>query len=85
MNISRRNLVLRGLVGISSGILCEISDTATGAQTVKGKENDKFFKLHPVGEVKRHRKSTNLQISARYQDALKGLDGLFTHPCVVLV
>jgi len=45
---------------------------------VNEKESITFFKLYPVGEIKRQRGSLKLQIFDRYRDALKGLDG-FSH------
>lgn len=37
-----------------------------------------FFKLYPVGKVKKQHGSAKLQIFNKYRDALKGLDG-FSH------
>ena len=81
MNISRRNLVFTGLATISCGALDKASDTTMGAEIVNEKENETFFKLYPVGEVKRQSGSTKLRIFNRYRDALKGLDG-FSHVLV---
>ena len=78
MNISRRDLVFRGLATISCGGFDKSSDTTMGAETVNEKESITFFKLYPVGEIKRQRGSLKLQIFDRYRDALKGLDG-FSH------
>jgi len=82
MNISRRNLVFRGLATISCGAFYKASDTTVGAEAVNAKENETFFKLYPVGEVKMQRGSTELRIFDRYRDALKGLDG-FSHLLVL--
>jgi len=82
MNISRRNLVVRGLATISCGVFYKLSDTTEGAETVNKKENETFFKLYPVGEVKRQRGTTKLRIFERYRNALKGLDG-FSHVFVL--
>ena len=82
MNTSRRNLVFRGLATISCGAFYKTSDIAMGAKTVNAKNNETFFKLYPVGEVKRQRGSTELRIFDRYRDALKGLDG-FSHVLVL--
>jgi len=82
MNITRRNLVFRGLATIGCGAFCQVSNTALGAETVNEKENKTFFKLYPVGEVKRQRGTITLQIFNRYRDALKGLDG-FSHVFVL--
>jgi tRNA-Thr(GGU) m(6)t(6)A37 methyltransferase TsaA len=46
------------------------------------KENEMFFKLYPVGEVKRQRGTTRLRIFDRYRHALKGLEG-FSHVLVL--
>ena len=46
------------------------------------KENKTFFKLYPVGEVRRQRGITKLRIFDRYRDALRGLDG-FSHVLVL--
>jgi tRNA-Thr(GGU) m(6)t(6)A37 methyltransferase TsaA len=53
-----------------------------GVETVNEKENETFFKLYPVGEVKRQSGSAKLRIFNRYRDALKGLDG-FSHVLVL--
>ena len=82
MNISRRNLVFRGLATISCGAFYKASDTTVGAKTVNAKNNETFFKLYPVGKVKRQRGSTELRIFDRYRDALKGLDS-FSHAIVL--
>jgi tRNA-Thr(GGU) m(6)t(6)A37 methyltransferase TsaA len=82
MKISRRNLVFRGLATISYGAFCQASDTTLGAEIVNKKENKTFFKLYPVGEVKRQPGSTTLQIFDGYRGALKGLDG-FSHVFVL--
>jgi tRNA-Thr(GGU) m(6)t(6)A37 methyltransferase TsaA len=82
MRISRRNFVSRGLASISCGAFCKPGDVTVAAQTVHEKENETFFKLYPVGEVKRQRGSTKLQIFDRYCDALKGLDD-FSHVFVL--
>jgi len=82
MNISRRNLFFRGLATIGCGAFYKASDTTVGAETVNTKNNETFFKLYPVGEVKRQRESTELCIFDRYRDALKGLDG-FSHLLVL--
>ncbi|MFZ2147514.1 MAG: tRNA (N6-threonylcarbamoyladenosine(37)-N6)-methyltransferase TrmO [Sedimentisphaerales bacterium] len=82
MNISRRNLVFRGLATISCGAFYKVSDITLGVETVNKKENETFFKLYPVGEVKRQRGSTKLQIFDRYCEALKGLDD-FSHVLVL--
>jgi len=82
MNISRRNLLFRGLAAISCGSLYKVSDTTLGEETMNEKENETFFKLYPVGEVKRQRGSTKLEIFGKYRDALKGLDG-FSHVLVL--
>ena len=82
MNISRRNLFFGGLATISCGAFYKASDNTVGAETVNTKNNETFFKLYPVGEVKRQRGSTELRIFERYRDALKGLDG-FSHMLVL--
>jgi len=83
MNITRRNLVFRGLATISCGAFCQISDTTFGAEAVnEKKKNETFFKLYPVGEVKRQRGSIELRIFDRCRDALKGLDD-FSHVFVL--
>ena len=82
MKISRRNLVFRGLATISCGAFYKASDTTLGAETVNEKENKTFFKLYPVGEVKRQHGSIKLRIFDRFRDALKGLDG-FSHVFVL--
>ena len=82
MNTSRRNLVFRGLATISCGAFYKASDTAVGAETVNAKNNETFFKLYPVGEVKKQRGATELRSFDRYRDALKGLDG-FSHVLVL--
>ena len=82
MNISRRNLVFRGLATISCGVLYKASDITMGAETVNEKENETFLKLRPVGVVQRQGKSVKLRIYDRYRDALKGLDG-FSHAIVL--
>jgi tRNA-Thr(GGU) m(6)t(6)A37 methyltransferase TsaA len=82
MKISRRNLVVRGLTTIGCGAFCKVNDTTMGAETVNEKENGTFFKLYPVGKVKRRHGTTKLQIFDRYRDALKGLDG-FSHVLVL--
>ena len=82
MNISRRNLVFRSLATISCGIFYKASDTTKGAETVNEKENERFFKLYPVGEVKRQRGTTKLLIFERYRNALKGLED-FSHAIVL--
>jgi len=82
MSISRRNLVFTGLATISCGTFCKVSGVAVGAETVNQKNNERFFKLYPVGEVKKQRGSTKLCIFDRYRDALKGLDG-FSHVLVL--
>ena len=46
------------------------------------KENETFFKLYPVGEVKRQRSITKLRIFGRYRNALNGLEG-FSHVIVL--
>ena len=82
MNISRRDLVLRGLATISCGAFWKASDTTVGAKTVNTKNNETFFKLYPVGVVQRQGKSVKLRIYDRYRDALKGLEG-FSHVFVL--
>jgi len=82
MNISRRNLVFRGLATISCGAFYNAGDTTMGAETVNKKENETFFKLYPVGTVQRQHGTTKLRIFERYRDALKGLDG-FSHAIVL--
>jgi len=82
MDISRRNLVFRGLATIGCGALCKASDTTMGAKSMNEKGNETFFKLYPVGKVKRQRGSAELLIYDRYRDALKGLDG-FSHVFVL--
>lgn len=82
MNISRRNLVFRSLATIGCGALCKASDTTMGAESMHEKENETFFKLYPVGKVKRQSGNTKLLINDRYRDALKGLDG-FSHALVL--
>ena len=82
MKISRRNLVFRGLTTIGCGAFCQVSNTTFGAETVNEKENKTFFKLYPVGEVKRQHGSIKLRIFDRFRDALKGLDG-FSHVFVL--
>jgi tRNA-Thr(GGU) m(6)t(6)A37 methyltransferase TsaA len=82
MNISRRDLVFRGLATISCGAFCKASDTTVGAKAVNETKDETFFKLHPVGEVKRQRGSIKLEILDKYRDALKGLDG-FSHIFVI--
>jgi tRNA-Thr(GGU) m(6)t(6)A37 methyltransferase TsaA len=78
MKISRRNLVSRGLATISGAVFYKRTDSALGAETVNEKETEQFFKLYPVGKVKKQRGSIELQIFDRYRDALKGLEG-FSH------
>lgn len=82
MNISRRNLVFGGLSTISCGAFDKVSDTIVGAESLNEKENETFFKLYPVGEVKRQRGTTKLRIFERYHNAIKGLDG-FSHVFVL--
>jgi len=82
MNISRRNLVSRGLATIGCGAFYKASDTTMGAETMNENEDGTFFKLYPVGKVKRQHGSTELRIFDRYRDALKGLDG-FSHLLVL--
>ena len=82
MKISRRNLVCGGLSTISCGAFDKVSDTTVGAESLNEKENETFFKLYPVGEVKRQHGTTKLRIFERYRDALKGLDG-FSHAIVL--
>jgi tRNA-Thr(GGU) m(6)t(6)A37 methyltransferase TsaA len=82
MNISRRSLVLGGLSTISCGAFDKVSDTKVGAESLNEKENETFFKLYPVGEVKRQRGTTKLRIFERYRNAIKGLDG-FSHVFVL--
>ncbi len=82
MNISRRNLVFRGLATISCGALDKANDTTMEAETVNEKENETFFKLYPVGVVERQGKSVKLRIHDKYRDALKGLDS-FSHAIVL--
>ena len=81
MNISRRNLVLKGLATISCGAFYKVTDTTMGAETVDVKEKKTFFKLYPVGEVKKQSGFIKLRIFSRYHNALKGLDG-FSHVLV---
>ena len=81
MNISRRSFVFRGLATISGGAFYKGTDTTVGAETVNEK-NERFFKLYPVGEVKRQHESTRLRIFDRYRNALKGLDN-FSHVLVL--
>jgi tRNA-Thr(GGU) m(6)t(6)A37 methyltransferase TsaA len=81
MNILRRNLFFRGLATISCGAFCNITDTTVRAENVNEKKNEMFFKLYPVGEVKKQHGSIKLRIFDRYRDALKGLDG-FSHVLV---
>lgn len=76
MSISRRNLIFGGLGVISGGAFYK------GAETVKEKENETFFRLYPVGKVQKQNGTTKLQIFERYRDALKGLDG-FSHVLVL--
>ena len=82
MSISRRNLVLSGLAAVSGGAFEKAADAAAGAETANTRENETFFKLYPVGQVKKQRGATELRISDRYHDALKGLDG-FSHALVL--
>lgn len=82
MSISRRKLIFRGLGAISGGAFCKGADTPVRSEAVNAKENETFFKLYPVGEVKMQRGSTELRIFDRYRDALKGLDG-FSHLLVL--
>jgi len=49
---------------------------------VNEKKHETFFKLYPVGEVKRQRGTTKLRVFDRYCDALKGLEG-FSHVLVL--
>jgi tRNA-Thr(GGU) m(6)t(6)A37 methyltransferase TsaA len=82
MKISRRNLVVRSLAAISCGVLYKVNDSIMGAETVNEKEKGTFFKLYPVGEVKRQHGTTKLRIFDRYCDALKGLED-FSHAIVL--
>jgi len=82
MDISRRNLVFRGLATISGAAVYTGADTTVGAESVNEKEKETFFKLYPVGEVKRQRGSIELQIFRKYRDALKGLND-FSHVLVL--
>ena len=81
MNISRRNVVFGSLATINCKAFCKVTDTSIGAEKVNEKETERFFKWYPVGEVKKQRGSTMLQIFKRYRDALKGLEG-FSHVLV---
>jgi tRNA (Thr-GGU) A37 N-methylase len=81
MNISRRNLVLKGLATISRATFYKVTDTTRGAETLDVKEKKTFFKLYPVGEVKKQSGFIKLRIFSRYHNALKGLDG-FSHVLV---
>jgi tRNA-Thr(GGU) m(6)t(6)A37 methyltransferase TsaA len=76
MSISRCKLIFRGLGAIGGGAFYKGDDTPMGSKTVNETENERCFKSYPVGEVKRQRGSTTLQIYENYRDALKGLDGL---------
>ena len=76
MSISRRNLIIRGVGAISGGALCK------GAEIVKEKDNETFFKLYPVGKVQKQHGTTKLRIFDRYRDALKGLED-FSHAIVL--
>jgi tRNA-Thr(GGU) m(6)t(6)A37 methyltransferase TsaA len=78
MNISRRNVVLRGLAIMSSGGFCKVTGTTVGAETVNEAKSETFFTLYPVGQVKKQHGSVKLEIFNKYSDALKGLDG-FSH------
>jgi tRNA-Thr(GGU) m(6)t(6)A37 methyltransferase TsaA len=82
MGISRRRLVLGGLVIIGRGAFDKESDTTLGAEPVREKQNEGFFKLYPVGKVRRQHGSADLHILERYHDALEGLDG-FSHVFVL--
>ena len=82
MSISRRNVVLGSLATISCRAFDRVSDATVGAEIVNETESERYFKLYPVGEVKRPRGSTTLQIYESYHDALKGLDG-FSHVFVL--
>ena len=42
MNISRRNLVFRGLATIGCGAFYKASDATMGAETMNEKENETF-------------------------------------------
>jgi len=53
-----------------------------GAETVNDNENETFFKLYPVGEVKRQHGITKLRIFDKYSYALKGLED-FSHAIVL--
>jgi tRNA-Thr(GGU) m(6)t(6)A37 methyltransferase TsaA len=76
MSISRRNLIFRGLGAISGGAFCK------GAEIVKEKKKETFFKLYPVGKVQKQHGTTRLRIFDRYRDALKGLED-FSHVIVL--
>jgi len=78
MNISRRDLFLKGMATISCGTFCKVTDTTVGAKTMNEAKSQTFFKLYPVGKVKKQHGSAKLQIFNKYRDALKGLDG-FSH------
>ena len=82
MDLSRRNLIFAGLATMSAGAVGKVSDPLMGAETVSQKENRRFFKLYPVGEVKKQDKSVQLWIFKRYCDAIKGLEG-FSHVFVL--
>ena len=82
MNIARRDLFLGGLTTIICGAFDRIGSTRVRTKTNDEKENETFFKLYPVGEVKRQHGTTKLRIFERYRDALKGLYG-FSHAIVL--
>jgi tRNA-Thr(GGU) m(6)t(6)A37 methyltransferase TsaA len=82
MSISRRSLFFGSLASIGGGAFHRVSDAAVKAESVNETEKRSFFKLHPVGEVRRQHGSAELHILERYQEALKGLDG-FSHVFVL--
>jgi tRNA-Thr(GGU) m(6)t(6)A37 methyltransferase TsaA len=75
--------LLSGCAGIVS---CAISRVFAGgaveAKTMQAKKTTESFELHPVGKVRKKGKVVQLQITDKYTDALKGLDG-YSHVFVL--
>ncbi|MBN1803737.1 MAG: tRNA (N6-threonylcarbamoyladenosine(37)-N6)-methyltransferase TrmO [Sedimentisphaerales bacterium] len=78
MTISRRFLLLSTLMTASYSRADTSDDNSSQPYTARDENEGGFFKLYPVGRVKRKGEVVSLHIFKKYSDALKGLDG-FSH------
>lgn len=82
MEISRRDLLFKGVGMAACTPIGAFGADPAKAETVEKEVAKMFFKLYPVGRVQKKDKLVTLRIFDKCADALKGLDG-FSHVWVL--